>query len=158
MIKEICANVWGLLDSNSAVCILTNNTVCKYYVPEIMQTVVKNIMGGGIAKEAKDRNPGLECICAQSILDNTYSLGTDKISGAEMLRFPTKNEVQYNSALEIVSDSLYRLRDYAINNPEKKIYLPRPGCGLGGLDWETEVKPLCEKYLSNLENITIVSK
>lgn len=26
------------------------------------------------------------------------------------------------------------------------VYLPRPGCGAGELDWETQVKPLCEQY------------
>ena len=28
----------------------------------------------------------------------------------------------------------------------ERVYLPRPGCGAGELDWETEVKPLCAQY------------
>ena len=29
---------------------------------------------------------------------------------------------------------------------EFDIVLPRPGCGAGELDWETQVKPLCAEY------------
>ena len=155
--KEIVGNVWDVLDENSAVCILTNNTVIQSYNPMTMEHSVYNVMGGGIAKEASDRNPGLKNLCGQAILDGTYSLGIDNLTGAEMLRFPTKDQVQFDSGMRIIADSLTMLEKYINKNPDKKIYLPRPGCGLGGLDWE-DVKELCEHYLSKFDNIYIVSK
>lgn len=144
MINEIKGNVWNLIDRNSAVCILTNETI---YHDE-------NVMGGGIAKEAAVRNFNLKTICAKAIREDSFSLGND-ISGAEMLRFSTKDNVWENSKLHIIELSLIKLRHYCNLYPNKKVYLPRPGCGLGGLDWETQVKPLCEKYLDNLSNIFI---
>lgn len=149
MIKEVQLEVWNVLNENTAVCILTNNMVL---------TNGKNIMGGGIAKEARDRNPGLEFICGQSIKNNSYSLGYDSISGAEMLRFPTKHVVYKDSDLDLISQSLYMLKDYCLSNPNKIVYLPRPGCGLGSLNWEDDVKPLCELILKNIENVIVVSK
>ena len=116
---------------------------------------VTNIMGGGIAREAAERNPGLKNICGQAILDGNYSLGKDSQTGAEMLRFPTKDQVQFDSDMRIIADSLIKLVKYAEDNPNKKIYLPRPGCGLGGLDWK-DVVELCIHYLDGLPNIYIV--
>ena len=148
MLKEVKGNVWDLLNYTSTVCILTNNTVLENG---------KNIMGAGIALEACKRNQGLEMICGKAISDHTYSLGYDSITGAEMLRFPTKDKVWDNSELKIIVESLIRLREYCVCNTNKKVYLPRPGCGCGGLDWEEEVKPLCEHYLNDLENVIIIS-
>lgn len=34
--------------------------------------------------------------------------------------------------------------------------LPRPGCGVGNLDWEIDVKPIILQYL-NTPNLTIFS-
>ena len=145
MIREIKCNIWDKLNENSAVCILTNETIYNN----------KNVMGGGIAKEAALRNPNLKFKCAECIVNDKFSLGIDKVSGAEMLRFSTKDNVWEDSKLNIIEMSLIKLRHYCNLNPNKTIYLPRPGCGLGGLDWETQVKPLCEKYLNNLDNLFI---
>jgi len=146
--KEIQGNVWDLLDDTSAVCILTNNVVLKNG---------KNIMGAGIAKEAVMRNPGLELTCGACILKNNYILGIDSVSKALMIRFPTKDKVWESSDLSIIADSLIHLSAIARLYPDKQIYLPRPGCGCGRLDWEEDVKPLCEIYLKNLNNVYIVS-
>lgn len=145
MLNEIKCNVWDKLDENSAVCILTNDMIRNG----------ENIMGGGIAREAADRNPGLKRICAEAIIQHKFSMGFDRISGAELLRFSTKDVVWQPSKLNMIEQCLVKLSDYCKTNPNKAIYLPRPGCGLGGLDWETEVKPLCEKYLSDLNNLYI---
>ena len=102
--KEIVGNVWDMLDENSAVCILTNNTVIQNYNPITITHYVSNVMGGGIAREAADRNPGLKNLCGQAILDGNYSLGKDSQTGAEMLRFPTKDQVQFGSDMKIIAD------------------------------------------------------
>ena len=145
--KEIKSNVWDLLDEQSVVCILTNNMILSNG---------KNIMGGGIAKEASDRNPGLELIVGNAIKYNEYLIGIDNTTKAQMFRFPTKGDVWEKSEFGLIADSLYHLKEYAIQNPNLKIYLPRPGCGLGGLDWE-DVKELCESYLRDLDNVYIVT-
>lgn len=150
MLKELNTDVWAIADESSAICILTNNMILADN---------RNIMGGGIAREAKDRNPLIDYICAESIRLGTFSLGYDNISKAELLRFPTKNKVWEPSELAIIADSLNRLVTYCKQNPNKKVYLPRPGCGLGGLDWEIDgVKELCESYLNDIDNVFIIYK
>lgn len=146
--KEIQGNVWDLLNENSVVCILTNNTVLG---------PGNNVMGAGIAKEALIRNPGLDMVCGKCIKDKNFILGADKESGALMMRFPTKDQVYNKSELEVITDSLVHLTAMARLYSDKTFYLPRPGCGCGGLDWEEDVKPLCEIYLRNLNNVIIVS-
>lgn len=148
MLQEINQNVWDIADNKSIICILTNNSIVND----------RNIMGAGIAREALDRNPNLDKHCADCINHNDYVLGIDKQSNAILFRFPTKNDVWYNSSLSVIEDSLRELVYTARLNKNYKIYLPRPGCGCGGLDWESQVKPLCEKYLNNSKNIFIVSK
>lgn len=157
MLNEIKCNVWNLLDENSAVCILTNDTVYEIYDAATMTKFKKNVMGGGIAREARDRNANLEYICAEAILSDSFSLGIDELTGAEMLRFSTKQDVKNNSDLYTIEKSLCKLKEYIENNPNKKIYLPRPGCGLGGLNWDN-VKYLCENYLGTYSNVFILYK
>jgi hypothetical protein len=156
MLNELVGDVWDLLDENSAVCILTNNTIL-YHKFKPFYGRPYNIMGGGIAKEAYDRNLGLKETCAESILNGSISLGYDLATGAEMLRFPTKDQIHESSDMRIIADSLIKLVKYINENPNKKIYLPRPGCGLGGLEWN-DVKELCEHYLGKFENVYILSK
>jgi len=36
-----------------------------------------------------------------------------------------------------------------LENLNRYAVLPRPGCSNGGLDWETEVKPVISKILSD---------
>lgn len=35
------------------------------------------------------------------------------------------------------------------------VYMPKVGCGLGGLDWETEVRPVVERIANDYPNIDI---
>jgi hypothetical protein len=48
--------------------------------------------------------------------------------------------------LEIIDRSLGQLNFLRDIYEIEEVYLPRPGCGAGGLDWETQVRPLCEKF------------
>ena len=148
MLQEINQNVWDIADDKSIICILTNNSIINN----------RNVMGAGIAKEALDRNPDLDKQCANCIDNNSYILGTDKQTGAILFRFPTKNDVWYNSSLSVIEDSLRELAYTARLNKNYKIYLPRPGCGCGGLNWESQVKALCETYLNDLNNVYIIYK
>lgn len=149
MLNEISGDVWKLLDENSALCILTNNSIYND----------KNPMGGGIAYEALLRNPGLDTTVAIRIKKNEMVLGYDTQTQAVLLRFPTKVEITDPfSSIELIKNSLTSLRLFCKMHSKYKVYLPKPGCGIGGLDWETQVKPLCEEIIGNFKNIYIVSK
>ncbi len=51
------------------------------------------------------------------------------------------------ASLKLIEQSAVILSGMAFNQEWKSIVLPCPGCGLGGLDFESEVKPLLEKLL-----------
>lgn len=154
MLNEIIGDVWNFADKDTIVCILTNNTVLKNGC---------NVMGAGIALEAKNRVKDLEKICGKAIVDNELFLVKDPVSGAWLIRFPTKYKVDDRTAdIDLIRESLEALTAIAKTYPNKKILLPRPGCGCGGLSWEghywSSVKNTCENHLYNCKNVFIVSK
>lgn len=158
MFKEINGNVWDILDKDSTLYILTNDTLGVTYNAETLQEKVFNPMSGGIALEAANRNRNLPTTMVECIRNNSYYLGRDSFSDAELMRFPTIHNIGEYADLLLVKSNLYRVKEYCLSNPERKVYLPRPGCGIGGLDWNDEVKPLCEEIFKDIDNIYIVSK
>ena len=154
MLKEINANVWDIVDENSALCILTNNSV---YVSNDNNY---NPMGGGIAYEACIRNMGLEYIVGDAIINKEIFLCKDYISGCDLLRFSTMHKVGVKADIKLISESLAELLTYLKSYPYKKVYLPRPGCGIGGLDWLIDVKPIIENFINknDINNLFIVHK
>ena len=158
MYKEIKQDVWNLLNENSTICVLTNNSLYVMYDASSMSEIYYNPMGGGIAYEAKLRNPHLDILSAESMIEGRYIICKDSISKADIFRFPTLHHIGEKADLILIENSLHKLKEYINNNKDKIIYLPRPGCGIGGLDWEKDIKPLCDKILKNMENIYIVSK
>ena len=147
--KEIIGNIWDYASKNTVVCILTNNT---------LNSNKKNPMGAGIALEAVQRNPGLSKLVYNCIINNQFEITNDTVTGAVLYRFPTKKQVWLPSDLDTIEESLENLTEYVEFNPTKTILLPRPGCGYGGLDWDTQVEPLVEEYLGNYSNVFIFSK
>lgn len=158
MFKEINGNVWDILDKDSTLYILTNDTLTVTYNAKTLQEKVFNPMSGGIALEAANRNRNLPTVMVECIRNNSYYLGKDSFSDAELMRFPTIHNIGEYADLLLVKSNLYRVKEYCLSNPERKVYLPRPGCGIGGLDWDDEVKPLCEEIFKDIDNIYIVSK
>lgn len=148
-LREIKGNIWDYANKNSAVCVLTNDTILADGL---------NPMGGGIAREALDRNPGLDKIVAESIDKGTFWLCRDSKTKSYLYRLSTKSSVFMPSTLEHLELSLYQLSVCLECFKEVTFLIPRPGCGFGGLDWDTQVKPLCEKYLLNFNNYYIFSK
>lgn len=104
-------------------------------------------MGGGIAKEAARRYPSLPGEYANLIRlfgHHVYLLspfGFGNFSPRPLLMFPTKNEVWQGSSLGWIGQSLEETVSLANIYGWQTIALPRPGAGLGGLDWHSEVKP-----------------
>lgn len=118
-------------------CITTNGTVNAYN---------KNIMGAGCAKEAADKFPGLPLHLGWLISqhgNHVYLLQPGLVS------FPTKEDVRNPSTFSRVQDSTHELLTLAKLYGWKKIALPRPGCGLGGLDYEKNVRPMLNGLLDD---------
>ena len=127
------------------------------------------VMGAGLAKQFKERYPEMfkkykeECGSKRMHLGQNYiwtnptsfySNRTNYNEFAEIICMPTKNHWKDSSDLSWIILALKNLRDYITINysPSCSIAIPKIGCGLGGLNWETQVKPEIEKCLGDLEN------
>lgn len=111
-------------------------------------------MGAGIAGEASRRDPNLPWIYGQLIKSfghHVYLINSDsqKYGPKNLLMFPTKNEVWEDSSAKRVIQSCQETIKLADIYGWKTIALPRPGCGLGGLDWHTDLEPTLWQLLDD---------
>lgn len=119
--------------------------------------VVKNngslVMGAGVAKEAAKRFPELPHLLGQLVDERgNHVFVFDQFGVAS---FPTKHHWKENSDLQLIEQSCREL--VWLSKKWDFVLLPRVGCGMGGLDWENEVKPLVSKYFTSDKFIIVRS-
>lgn len=150
--REVSADAWSVVCD--VLCVTTNCTIKRTGSPQLGPGA--NVMGGGIAGEAARRDPSLPFRYAELIEDfghHVYlttlvdSRNVQDICSRPVLMFPTKNEVWENSTEERIAQSLHETRALADIYGWKNIALPRPGAGLGGLDWHSHVRPFLIGFL-----------
>lgn len=116
------------------------------------------VMGAGIAKTADTRFQ-----LATKLADHLRKNGNTvadlgayqyKTSQFHIASFPTKNHWRDNSIPELIRQSAIQLVALANKNNFKHIFLTPPGCGCGGLNYTTDVKPILEPILD--DRFTIV--
>jgi len=126
----------NLFTSNAKVLVNTVNTV--------------GVMGKGIAANFKKIYPLMfeeyKQQCDNGSLD-IGQLSLYKTSNKWILNFPTKKHWRSPSTVEYIEKGLQKLVEQATKLQLTDIAMPKLGCGNGGLDWETQVKPMVEKYL-----------
>lgn len=126
----------NLFTSNAKVLVNTVNTV--------------GVMGKGIASDFKKIYPLMfeeyKVQCDNGNLD-IGELSLYKTSNKWILNFPTKKHWRSPSTVEYIEKGLQKLVEQATKLQLTDIAMPKLGCGNGGLDWETQVRPIVEKYL-----------
>lgn len=115
------------------------------------------VMGAGVAKQAKDRFRDIDLILGKKVASNgnyvhVIDFEFDKI----IFSFPTKHHYNESSDIKLIEKSIKQLCNQTNWCELNEVYLPRVGCGLGNLDWITEVKPLLSGYLD--DRFIIVTK
>lgn len=101
------------------------------------------VMGAGLALQAKDRFPGLS-----KELGDILSVAGNHVVYFEtysLITFPTKDHWKQSSCISLIERSAAELSRLILR---QRVFVPRVGCGLGGLDW-SQVKPILQKYLNN---------
>ena len=73
-----------------------------------------------------------------------------------ILNFPTKKHWRHPSREEYIEAGLKKLRACCSEMGVTSIAFPELGCGNGELDFETQVKPLMERYLGKLSVPTFI--
>lgn len=152
MMKTIKAyDIFELPNNNSdenIVCVTTNG---------IIKHDGTAVMGAGIAKTANIRfNVAKKLADNLRNGNNVYDLGeyTYKDSRFHLVSFPTKNHWRDNSLPYLIKQSAKQLLTLVNAHGFKHVYLVPPGCGLGKLDWNEDVKPLLEPFFD--DRFTIV--
>ncbi len=87
-------------------------------------------------------------------LELNPSMIKDKQFKCLIFSFPTMNNLGEPANLDLIKRSATIVVDYANQFGLKEIILPRPGSGIGGLDWK-DVKEVLEPILD--DRFTIVS-
>ena len=107
------------------------------------------VMGAGIAKQARDRYPGIDKFFGHCVneLGNVPFVFKCTGVGARIISLPTKHHWKDKSDLKLIVESVSSIKNYMV--PDDTIALTRPGCALGGLDWESTVKPAIEPLLDD---------
>ena len=109
------------------------------------------VMGRGLALQAKQNFPDLAMRLGKYLLD--YGNNICFFENLRLISFPVKRFYFDEATLELIERSCKQTKEflnenYAFGNEIKitwPIYLPKVGCGNGGLKWE-DVKPILEKY------------
>ena len=130
---------FSLFESPAKVLVNTVNTV--------------GVMGKGIAKDFKTLYPEMFSGYQQLCEENMFSVGQlwlYKTPHKWVLNFPTKKHWRYPSKPEYVEEGLDKFTRIYQDARITSISFPQLGCGNGGLDWSTQVKPLMEGYLKKL--------
>ena len=144
--KEVRGNIWDYHDKGHWIVITTN---------AVVQGNGEAVMGAGIALEAKLRFPNLPAKLGRR-LRTTYGNVVNFFPDCRIITLPTKKDWKKTSDIRLIEKGIRSLAymvklEWDVEGFQKIplfLYLPRPGCGKGNLDWK-DVKPILEKYLDD---------
>lgn len=95
------------------------------------------VMGAGLALDALKRYPGLDRRWGR------YARMLKMAYPERLVGFPTKHHWSKPSDLKLIEESATALVKYLPTDAEVCL-VPQVGCGLGGLSWPKQVRPLLE--------------
>lgn len=113
----------------------------------------KGVMGKGIALRFKKIYPEMFKIYRDYCESGQMDIGNlllYKTPHKWILNFPTKRHWKNPSHVEYVESGLSKFVESYVRMGITSIAFPALGCGNGELDYETQVKPLMERYLGKL--------
>jgi len=110
-------------------------------------------MGKGIALQFKKLYPAMfqeykkRCQAGQL---QTGQLFVYRTAHKTIINFPTKQHWRSKSRLEWIEAGLEIFVDTYTTYGITGVSFPQLGCGNGGLDWSSQVRPIMEQYLKDL--------
>ena len=140
--KEIRGNIWDFHKKGHWIVITTNGTV---------KSNGEAVMGRGVALQAKQRFPKLPGQLGKFLREFVNTV--HPFPQYRLITFPVKHNWNETADPALIEESCQRLLgwfsyDTGLDHFVKEVYMVRPGCGNGGLDWK-DVKPVLEKYLDD---------
>lgn len=153
---EVTGNIWELAKPRDGIVITTNGTV---------KANGEAVMGRGIAKQAVMLYPPVARILGDNLRGSGNTVGFLRYEHSpKWISFPVKHNWWEKADLELIRQSATNLFDlvdenfYYDENDDAAvawtIWVPRPGCGNGGLKW-SDVKPVIEPIFD--DRFTVVN-
>jgi hypothetical protein len=133
---EVVGDLWDVHAAGEVVAITTNGMVTKSG---------KSIMLRGCARQAAIRYPEILKIHGVLLLNHgnhVFDLGRRVVS------FPVEEDPYQNPNVRLIEQSCKELVELVDYRGWQKVFVPRPGCGGGGLAW-SEVRPIVDKYFDD---------
>ncbi|ORX75403.1 hypothetical protein BCR32DRAFT_304782 [Anaeromyces robustus] len=132
--------------NNTGICITTNGKI---------KNNGKAVMGRGIALYA-NKQFKLDEILAEKLKkygNHVHDLG-EFGTGFHIISFPTKNHWLGKSSKKLIEQSAIELVKLSTNLNLTNIFLPKPGCQNGHLNWN-DVRPILEEHFDDRFTIII---
>lgn len=113
------------------------------------------VMGKGLALEFKKRYPDVYQFYLGMCKENELAIGRIAIYAAKkkpdrcVCLFPTKYHWRDRSYVAGIEKGLQSFITFAPQMKIKSVAFPKLGCGLGGLNFDHQVRPLFEKYFND---------
>ncbi len=105
------------------------------------------IMGKGLALDAAKKYPDLPKRLGRHI----QRFGERLFVRYPLICLPTKRDWRDNSHVDLIENGCHELLEFSrvlsSMNSHDNFLLPKLGCGLGGLDWQREVRPRMDSIL-----------
>ena len=129
-----------------AICVTTNG---------VIRSDGRAVMGAGIAKQADDRFDLTRALAASLRRQGNHvfcfgprtDIRTDRVM--TVFAFPTKEDWKAPSILSLIIRSAHELVEQCDKLGIKTCYMTPPGCGLGRLDWTSQVRPALKSILDD---------
>lgn len=139
-VREDSGNLWDWWGLGHWVAVTTNGYV---------RNDGHAVMGRGCALEARQKFPEFPKEFGRALL--TFGNRLFRFESYRIITFPVKYNWWERADLGLIRDSCLQLESLLNDkvNAPPVVYLPRPGCGNGQLDWLTEVKPVIQDLLSD---------
>jgi hypothetical protein len=134
---EMKGNLWTIHDRGCIIVVTTNG---------VLNHQGRAVMGRGVAKQAADRFPNLPWRLGDWIrYHGNYAHYFESLS---LITMPVKHYWHQKADLNLIARSAEYLMQIANVFRLQEVYMPRPGCGNGNLQWR-HVKPVIELILDD---------
>ncbi|MCA1799710.1 MAG: hypothetical protein LC650_00140 [Actinobacteria bacterium] len=152
--QELVKDLW---DCQGILFITTNGFI---------KTNGRAVMGAGVAKEAVQRIPGIDLELGRKMVKfgnipmRLAGPGLKLNYDRNVVSFPVKHNWFERADLDLIAESAGKVVSFVhwgIIHEDIPMFLPRPGCGNGGLTWPA-VRDRLEPVLGHLDNLYIVDR
>jgi len=147
--KEAQIELWDVTDGWKV--ITTNGSVNKKGLA---------VMGRGCALEAAKRFPPFPKSLAMLLTKTGNRVYVWEYNN--IITFPVKHKWHEKADLELIKKSAMELVEVANRWKMEKVYLPRPGCGYGYLDWivvKKEIEPILDdRFIAITKPIKLITQ